>query len=199
VARLACCPARLNTYVNSVCLFEDLLEGTDEPGDDCAAVQRCFSLEDELRLIVPMHGDGPCFWIHHPHETDAASEVLVHLRRYLGAPISRRSDFDCKIRWSRPEPIRHPGRRDAFSPNERNVRLADRVGPAGEMKATGGHHYSETQRFDVRIQQPGDSRRENSVTAAGRAHSDNPALDQFVSMVVVWDSCELFDRNQALA
>jgi len=147
VVRLASC-ARI-AFRN---LLEDLLERATEPRDDSAAIQRRFSLEDDLRLIVLMHGDGTGFRIHHPHETDAASEILVHLRSYLRAPISRRSDFDCKICRSRPEPVRHAGRRDAFSPDERNVRLADRVGPAGEMKATGGHHDSETQRFDVLIQ-----------------------------------------------
>ena len=105
VARLTYCAVRLNDYVDFVQLLEDLLERTAEARDDFAAIQRRLSLEDDLRLIVLMNGDGPGFRIDHPDDTHAASEILGHLRGDLSTPISRRSDFDCKIRWSRPEPI----------------------------------------------------------------------------------------------
>src|ERR1044072_2967870 len=97
LARLTRCAARLNKYVESVCLSEDLLEGTAEARDDCAAVQDRFSLEDDPRRLGLMNGDGPSFRIGGADETHPSRQVLVHFRGDLNAPISRRSDFDCKI------------------------------------------------------------------------------------------------------
>jgi len=53
--------------------------GQLNPGTTAPPLQRRFSLENDLRLILLMNGNRPRFRIHYPDEMDAASEVLVHL------------------------------------------------------------------------------------------------------------------------
>ena len=53
--------------------------------------------------------------------------------------------------------------------------------------------------FDMLIQQSREPRGQDGMTAPRRAHSNNPALDQLVSMVVVWNVCKFFDGDQTLA
>jgi hypothetical protein len=49
------------------------------------------------------------------------------------------------------------------------------------------------------IKEAGEPRGQDGVTAARRAHSNDPALDQLVPMIVVWNPCELLDGDQSLA
>ena len=129
-------------------------------------------------------------------EEHALRQILLGLCVHLARAIVGRQHLDSNVRRALDEPASTCRRRHALASDESDVRSSDCVGVRCQLEADFCANHADRMLLEMTTQEEADLHHDPAMVEIDRAHANEPAFHQFVTVAVVRQPCQFLSGDQ---